>query len=168
MSTTTDVRSDADMTASTGTVGTYAPSTPPTGTARVSAAAQQARGRVLEARPGLVIFQPKGTNYELHLAAEDFGGPVDKPVSGAIRVVARKIYTVPSGGNFIAPILGTPRTIQGRVLSVADDQIVIQAGGVVTVDLPGEVHAVDLGNGPINVGSLVNVVALPGARFEPA
>lgn len=125
-----------------------------------------AKGKVIEARPGMVIFQPRGTNYELHLEATDFAGPVNKPTQGLVRVRARKVYTVPSGGNFIAPILGTPRTVQGRVLAVTPSHVVLQAGGPVVVDLPEESHAIDLGNGPIEEGAIVNVVALPGAWFE--
>lgn len=131
-------------------------------------ATQPARGKVLETRDGVVVFQPRGTNYELHLeAAQPYAGPVNKPTQGLVHVRARKIYTVPSGGNFIAPILGTPRTVQGRVLEVSATQLVVQAGGPVLVDLPSEPHAIDLGSGPIEEGAIVNVVALPGARFEP-
>lgn|SRR5688572_12972631 len=127
-----------------------------------------ARGKVLEARAGMVIFQPRGTNYELHLeTAGEYGGPANKPTQGIVHVRARKLYTVPSGGNFIAPILGTPRTVQGRVVWVSPTQIVLQAGTPVLVDLPAEPHAIDLGSGPIEEGAIVNVVVLPGAVFEP-
>lgn len=127
-----------------------------------------ARGKVIEARPGLVIFQPRGTNYELHLeTAGDYQGPVSKPIQCLIHVKARKLYTVPSGGNFIAPILGPPRTIQGRVVAISPTQIVLQAGAPIVVDLPAEEHAIDLGSGPIQQGAIVNVVAFPGARFLP-
>jgi hypothetical protein len=89
-------------------------------------------------------------------------------VGGVIRVVARKVYTVPSGGNFINPIFGPPRTIQGRVRALDGGSMVVQAGMPVHVELPAEASAVELANGPIAVGSLVNVVALPGATFELA
>ena len=128
---------------------------------------QAAKGKVVESRSGVVIFQPRGTNYELHLDCENYRGPLRKATSGVVRVRARKLYTVPSGGLFIAPILGTPRTIQGRVIAVGDDQIVIHAGGPVLVDLPADAHAIDLASGPVSEGTMVNVVALPGATFEP-
>ena len=116
----------------------------------------------------MVVFQPRGTNYELHLEFPgQYSDPLNKPTQGMVHVQARKLYTVPSGGNFIAPILGTPRTIQGRVLSVSPTQIVLQAGTPVLVDLPLESHATDLGSGPVEEGAIVNVVALPGARFSP-
>ena len=130
---------------------------------------QPAKGKVVETRDGGVIFQPRGTNYELHLAvAGGYNGPLKKPVLGLVRVKARKVYTVPSGGNFVVPILGQPRIIQGRVMAMSESQIVVHAGGPVLVDLPEDGHAVDLANGPVAEGSIVNVVAFPGASFEPA
>ena len=117
----------------------------------------------------MVIFQPKGTSYEFHLdAGADRLGPLNKPTQGRILLKARKLYTVPSGGNFIAPIVGPPRTVQGRVIGITPTQIVVQAGVPVVIDLPGEPHAIDLGSGPVEEGAIVNVVAFPGARFEPS
>lgn len=117
----------------------------------------------------MIVFKPRGTNYELHLEYEgEYAGPLDKPIRGIINVVARKVYTVPSGGTFIAPIVGTPRTIQGRVVEIQGERIVLQAGAVVTVTIPAEAHAIELASGSIGVGAMVNVVALPGARFSLA
>ena len=130
-----------------------------------------AKGKIVESRDGggVVVFNPRGTNYEMHLdVAGGYGGPLKKPVGGVVRVKARKVYTVPSGGNFVVPILGQPRIIQGRVMAVSETQIVVHAGGPVLVDLPDDGHAVDLANGPVAEGSIVNVVAFPGASFEPA
>ena len=130
----------------------------------------QAKGKVLEVRPGRVVFQPRGTNYELHLnvAGRGYAGPTRKPILGAIRATARKVYTVPSGGLFIAPILGQPKTLQGRVVTLNGEEMVVHAGGPVTVALPEDGHAIELGHGPLAAGSLVNVVLEPGASFEPA
>ena len=132
-----------------------------------------ARGKVVGRRDGLLLFKPRGTAYELHLACDDYNGPLDKPVEGQIVIQARKAYTVSSGGNFVAPITGTPRIVQGRVLEVLPEtgaarrRIVLKAGPVVVVDLPEDTHAIDLGNGVIEEGALVNVVVLPGTTFEP-
>lgn len=126
-----------------------------------------ARGNVTKAQDLLVVFNPTGTNYELHLAVDEvYSGPVNKPILGVVRVTARKVYTVPSGGNFIAPIFGPPRTLQGRVLHLEEKGMVIQAGLPVVVDLPTAESAIDLDNGQITVGTMVNVVAMPGARFS--
>jgi hypothetical protein len=126
-----------------------------------------ARGKVIERRGGdRVVFAPANTNYELDLVAENYAGPVNVLMDGVVRVTARKIWTVPSGGNFISPVLGTPRTIQGRIRVVGDRSVVIQAGCPITVDFPAAESGFDLANGPLQVGSMVNVMAMPGARFE--
>ena len=126
-----------------------------------------ARGQVLETREGTIVFAPHGSNYELHLAAPSYAGPVRTLTQGVIRVTARKVWTVPSGGNFITPLFGPPRIIQGRVKALDERSLVVQAGTTVLVDLPEDPAGIDLANGDIRVGALVNVTALPGARFEP-
>lgn len=135
--------------------------TTPTQTTRVAA-----RGKVVAAQDGKVLFGPAGTSYELHLLAASYDGPLDTLTDGLVRVTARKIYTVPSGGNFITPIFGPPRIIQGRVRALDETGMVVQAGCPVIVDFPPENTAFEMSNGPITIGALVNVVAQPGAAFE--
>ena len=113
-----------------------------------------------------MVFNPSGTNYELYLVPDGDAGPLNVPIKAVIRVVARKIWTVPSGGNFIAPILGTPRTIQGRVRSLNQGSMLVQAGTIILVEFPTDDSAFDLANGGISVGAMVNVVAQPGARIQ--
>lgn len=125
-----------------------------------------AAGKLIATRSGVVVFKPTGTNYELHLVANGDPGPLNVPIKAVIRVVARKIWTVPSGGNFIAPILGTPRTIQGRVRSLNQGSMLVQAGAPILVEFPTDDSAFDLANGGIAVGAMVNVVAMPGARIQ--
>ena len=126
-----------------------------------------ARGKVTGSKDGVVVFAPGGTNYELHLVAPNYSGPVGPLVEGIVRVKARKIWTVPSGGNFISPIFGPPRTIQGRVKSLSEREMVVHAGVPIVVELPAVEQGFDLASGPIAAGGMVNVVALPGAMFEP-
>ena len=125
-----------------------------------------AAGKVTSAADGKVVFAPAGTNYELHLVCPSYAGPINKPVRGTIRVQARKVWTVPSGGNWIQPIFGPPRIVQGRVRALDATHLVVQAGTPIRVDLPDDDIVYDLANGPISVGVMVNVTALPGARFE--
>jgi hypothetical protein len=127
-----------------------------------------AAGKVTAVMDGQVVFSPANTSYELHLKSPSYAGPMNKPVKGTVRVTARKVWTVPSGGNFIAPIFGTPRIVQGRVRAMTARQIVVQAGTLVLVDLPDDDIVYDLATGPIAVGTLVNVTALPGASFDLA
>jgi len=125
-----------------------------------------AAGKVTAVKDGQVVFCPANTSYELYLKCPSYAGPMHKPVKGTLRVTARKVWTVPSGGNFIAPIFGPPRIIQGRVRAMTARQIVVQAGTLVLVDLPDDDIVYDLATGPIAVGNLVNVTALPGASFD--
>ena len=127
-------------------------------------------GKVTDVRDDgrTVVFAPRGTSYEMHLKTADgkYDGPTNTPVEALVHVTARKVWTVPSGGNFISPIMGTPKIIQGRVRQADEKQLVMQAGATFVVDLPGAEHAVDLPSGPITIGNMVNVTALPGATIE--
>ncbi len=125
-----------------------------------------ASGKVTSIKDGKIIFAPTGTNYELELACPKYAGPVNKPVKGVVRVRARKVWTVPSGGNFITPLFGSPKIIQGRVRSLDTRTLVVQAGTMITVDLPDEDIVFDLANGAIGEGVIVNVTAFAGGTFE--
>jgi hypothetical protein len=125
-----------------------------------------ASGKVIAVKDGIIVFNPAGTRYELYLAVPNYTGPLNAPVKCLIRVTARKVYTVSTGGNFIAPIFGPPRIVQGRVRSGNERSLVVQAGCPILVDLPVADSAIDLDDGPIQVGRMVNVTCLPGARAE--
>ena len=126
-----------------------------------------ASGKVTEVRDGLVVFSVPGMRYALHLVCPGYSGPVNKPTSGVIRVKARKIYTVPSGGLFVTPIIGPPRIIQGRIRALDEKSMLLHAGCDIVVDFPAADDAFDLVNGPLSVGKMANVVAWPGATYEP-
>ncbi len=113
-----------------------------------------------------IIFKPTGTNYELFLEGPGYDGPMNIPIELAITVQARKLWTVPSGGNFIEPIFGKPRTIQGRVKAIEGQTLVVQAGIPLHVQLPASDSAVDLNSGAVTVGHLVNVMIMPGASYR--
>jgi len=125
-------------------------------------------GQVMAVDDQAVVFQPLGTRYGLRLkTASEYGGAVGQRIEGLIRAVARKLITVPSGGNFVAPIVGPPRTIQGRIVHLDEKQMVVQAGTPFIVELPAEDDAIELTHGPLAVGALVNVALLPSPRFVP-
>ena len=125
-------------------------------------------GKIIEViDDDVVVFAPSGTSYELRLRTDGrYAGTTNTPVEVVIRATARKVWTVPSGGNFIAPIKGPPKIVQGRVTYADEKQLVVRAGAMFLIDLPSAEHAVDLPNGPITVGNMVNVTALPGATIE--
>ena len=125
------------------------------------------RGKILRIESGRVVFHVIDTNYELHLESnQDLSSRVGQNAIGRVRVKARKVYGVPSGGNFVQPVIGTPRIIQGRVINVDESSITVKAGAIFIAELPTGKDTVDLHHGAIGVNSLVNVVALPGAVFE--
>jgi hypothetical protein len=124
------------------------------------------RGKIIETKEGAVVFNPRGTTYALHLKCSDPAPAANELLDVRIRATARKVWTVPSGGNFITPIVGTPRIVQGRVKSISERELLVHAGANFVVDLPKVESAVDLPNGPIAVGSMVNITLLPGASIE--
>jgi hypothetical protein len=128
-----------------------------------------ARGKVIRVEDSGVIFVPSNSNYELKLVtAGRYDGPVDTIIDATIQATARKLWTVPSGGNFIAPIFGPPRIVQGRIKYLDQTTMVVQAGAPVRITLPSAESAYDLNTGALAVGSLVNATVLPGAMFQLA
>lgn len=126
-----------------------------------------ARGKVTAVTDGGVVFAPKDSNYELQfVTAGRYDGPVNIPVSARLRATVRKLLTVPSGGAFVAPIFGPPKTIQGRVHHAEEGAIIVHAGVTFVLELPAADHALDLNSGPIRAGMMVNAIVLPGATFE--
>lgn len=124
-------------------------------------------GKVLTVNDDSLVFAPMGTSYELLLkTSARYEGATNTPVEAVIRAKARKVWTVPSGGNFIVPIQGPPKIVQGRVTYADEKQLVVRASAMFLIDLPSAEHAVDLPNGPIRIGQMVNVTALPGASVE--
>ena len=132
-----------------------------------------AKGKVTSVRDDghVVVFAPANTNYEIHLTSAEgkYVGPIGKPVEGIIRAKARKVWTVASGGNFISPLFGEPRTIQGRVRATpSDETLIVHAGTDFHLELPGNGIGVDLTAGPIRAGVMVNVMAMPAPTCELA
>ena len=126
-----------------------------------------ARGHVLEAADQHLVFAPNGFRYQLHLLTRSrYAGPVNGPVNGLVRGIARQLWTIPAGGNFIAPIFGSPRTVQGRLKYLSDTEIVVQAGLSIILQLPQSDIAIDLTNGPLAIGVMINAMVMPGMEFQ--
>jgi len=125
-------------------------------------------GKIIVMENRAVVFAPANTNYEIRLDAEGTldGAQIGVMAEGLIRLEARKVWTVPSGGNFISPIFGPPRTVQGRIRYLDENVMVIQAGVPIIVRLPADPDAYDLVRGPLTVGILVNIAAQSGGTFE--
>jgi hypothetical protein len=127
-----------------------------------------ARGKILSIQDRQVVFAPVNTRYQIHLPAETdlTGAQAGVMIEALIRVSAMKIWTVASGGNFVAPIFGPPRTLQGRIRYLDAERMVLQCGVPIVVALPLDQSVYDLTNGPLALNQMANVAALPGATFD--
>lgn len=128
-----------------------------------------ARGKVIRVEDGFVIFAPSNTNYEIKLATPTrYDGPVNTLIDGLVQGTCRKLWTVPSGGNFVTPIFGPTRIVQGRIKFLDQTSMVVQAGLPVIVKLPAVDSAYDLNTGALSLGTLVNATIMPGVSFTLA
>src|SRR5258708_1784641 len=97
-----------------------------------------ARGKIIALQENAVVFAPAETNYELRLdgVGDLSGARIGVVIEGIIRAPARKIWTVPSGGNFVEPIFGPPRRIQGRIRYLDEQSMVLHSGAPIIIALP--------------------------------
>jgi hypothetical protein len=91
---------------------TTAPAASSTCTVRLEEIRDPARG----GSSGSFVLSVPGTEYVLDLVA---GGPtsvaIGKRVSGTVSGRAQKLHRANAGGEFIEPVEGHPRIVQGRV-----------------------------------------------------
>ena len=94
-----------------------------------------ARGTLLEivaetaTKPEYIRFGVPNSNYELHLRPA--GAITAKPggrLIGTIRAQSRRIDTVETGGEYMEPVYGRPRRVQGTVRAVVNGAVVVDAG----------------------------------------
>lgn len=128
----------------------------------------EARGVLIESTPAKVVVGFPGSDYQLHLTPErPVTTAVGKRVLGIIKAQARRVDQVRTGGQFVEPVMGRPRIIQGRVIEVSPSP---NGPGTITVQAPMPV-ILKLGDlqraEQFKVGDLVNTHALPGATFTP-
>jgi hypothetical protein len=123
-----------------------------------------AKGQLLSSDGTTARLAITGFNYELELASTAVRPP-GTLVCGVIRAKARKVLTIPTGGNFVQPIFGSPKVIQGRIRYVEGNTLVVQAGTLFHVELPTSDDAIDLNNGSLSVGCTINATIFPGAAL---
>jgi hypothetical protein len=114
--------------------------------------------------PAYLVVSFPNTSYRVHLRPT---APVatepGKRLLGVIRARARRIDRVQTGGRYLEPVYGRPRRIQGSVLSVLNDSLVVDAS------VPVHVTPTDPGQKPADFrpGDFVSFDALDGATFTP-
>jgi hypothetical protein len=101
---------------------------------------------------GTVTLRVPGMNYRntfLVKGASAEGLTVGHRVNGTIHAPAWKADHVDLGGNYVEPLYGRPRRMQGTILSVnaATNELTVQVGYKVTVKLPEKYKAADFAVG---------------------
>lgn len=82
-------------------------------------------------KPAYVRLRFPNTSYQISLIPEgEVVGTPGKRIEGTIHARAARIDRVNAGGRYIEPVLGTPRRVQGRVITVNAEtgEVVISAG----------------------------------------
>ena len=113
---------------------------------------------------GLGVFTIPGTQYRLHLTvSEGLEDLVGSRVRGRVQGRSLRMHHSPAGGNFIEPLEGRPRIVQGTVLAVDPDahevlvDLVIPIRLAIPEDQPTSAFA---------TGDMVNFYMEPGASFH--
>lgn len=81
--------------------------------------------------PAYIKLAVPNTSYSLHLqptGAMPSGERIGKRLIGTIRAKARRIDIVGTGGRYVEPVFGRPRRVQGTVLKITADAVVVDAG----------------------------------------
>jgi hypothetical protein len=115
--------------------------------------------------PGSFVLSVPGTEYMLNLVA---GGPtsvaIGKRVTGTLSGRAQKLHRAQAGGEFIEPVEGHPRIVQGRVRDTdpAANRLLLQAVVPIWITLSADQSARDF-----HAGDIVNFYMESGVVFTP-
>ncbi len=130
-----------------------------------------ARGILIETRAGDAIGTPQivfgvlNTSYELHLVpAGEIKAGKGKRLVGTIAAQARRIDLVGTGGQFIEPVMGRPRRVQGTVIRAEGGAVVVDAGIPIHCTPADPRQTAD----QFAPGQLVSFDVLDGATFREA
>ena len=116
---------------------------------------------------GVVTLRVAGMNYRNSFAVKGDAGKlpeVGQRVNGVIHAPAWKAEKVDLGGNYVEPLYGRPRRMQGEVVAVngASNELRVLVGYEVVVKLPEKYKAEDF-----PVGSRVGWDNVEMPTFEP-
>ena len=113
---------------------------------------------------GFGIFTIPGTQYRLHLVVEeDLEDRIGERVRGRIRGRSLRMHHSPAGGNFIEPLEGRPRIVQGTVMAVdpGAHEVLVDLVVPIRLEIP-ESQSTAL----FATGDMVNFYMEPGASFH--
>jgi len=116
---------------------------------------------------GLITLRINGYNYAHTFALAGGLPPALAPrarVRGTIRASAWKVDRVELGGNYVEPLVGRPRRMQGAILSVnaPAHELTVQVGYEAIVKLPDKYKASDY-----HVGQRIGWDNLRLPTFQP-
>lgn len=95
---------------------------------------------------GIVTLRVPGNNYRNSFAVADEAGlAAGSRVRGKVMAPAWKVDRVETGGNYVEPLYGRPRRMQGTILSIdtAANTLTVQVGYEATCLLPERYRAAD-------------------------
>ncbi len=125
-----------------------------------------ARGILVELDDERLVLALPGTEYRLHLrptvSAAEITTPPGKRISGTIRATALRMYTARAGGQFMEPIWGEPRIVQGTVLAVEAGRVLVDVTVPMWVTLQEGQDVSELAE-----GQMVNFYVRSGTSFRP-
>jgi len=114
---------------------------------------------------GFGIFAVPGTGYRLTLQVpEGFDAPIGRRIRGRVRGRALRMHRTGAGGNFIEPLDGRPRIVQGTVLAIdlAADEVLMDLVVPIRLEMFEGQSASEFAT-----GEMVNFYMHPGATFTP-
>ena len=116
----------------------------------------------------LVTLAAPPTNYRNAFVLKSGNCPaltVGERIRGTIHAPAWKVDRVDLGGNYVEPLFGRPRRMQGTILATnpATNELTVQVGYEVTVKLPERYSAADF-----QPGQRVGWDNIEIPTFEPA
>ncbi len=125
------------------------------------------RATLLGASDGRVVIRPPSTEYALTFdlpAGIACPVAVGSRIAGKISARAQKMHFAHAGGEFVEPLVGSPRIVQGKIREVdaARNALLIEAIVPMWMSLAEGQRACDM-----ELGALMNFYVEPGATFQP-
>ena len=100
---------------------------------------------------GTVTLRVPGSNYRNSFVVRGTGAALTpgERVHGTIHAPAWKVDRVEMGGNYVEPLYGRPRRMQGTISAVnpATNELTVQVGYEATVKMPEKYKATDFAPG---------------------
>ncbi len=125
------------------------------------------RAELLRAAGGCIVIRPVSTEYALTFdlpAKTACPVAVGSRIEGNIRARAQKMHHAHGGGEFIEPLIGSPRIVQGKIreIDLAGNALLIEAIVPMWVSLTASQAAAEM-----ELGALMNFYVESGATFQP-